>query len=260
MPMLHLASLTGPAWAAGVLETPPADAPDPSPLDEVLLDHAHCEKKAAGTALNLLFRYPDHEALVTPLSRLVREELRHFEEVLRHLRARGRSFRRQRPSAYAGRLLVAVRGTEPERLLDTLLCCALIEARSCERMQLLHAALASRGLPADLPLAALYKGLLASEARHHRIYVTLAETIAPRAVVRARLAELAAHEARAIAALPLDAAARMHSGLGMPAVDAVAMPPGKAVAKKPRRAAKKTPAPGSAVAPDAPARPGGGAA
>src|SRR5262249_58425702 len=102
-------------------------------LDEILVDHAHCEKKAASTAVSLLFRYPERADLLGPLARLARDELRHFEQVVSRLRARGIPLRRQRPSPYASELLVAVRPGEPERLLATLLCMALIQARSCER-------------------------------------------------------------------------------------------------------------------------------
>jgi tRNA-(ms[2]io[6]A)-hydroxylase len=184
--MLNLAAPTDPAWTRRAL----ADLP------ELLLDHAHCEKKAAGMAVQLLFRYPQHACLLVPLSRLARDELGHFEQVLALMQARGQAFRRQRPSPYAGRLKQQVRDEEPERLIDTLLCCALIEARSCERMQLLAEALE------DPQLAAFYRGLLASEARHHGIYVELAGEISPREDVRARLAQLALREAAILAEAP----------------------------------------------------------
>lgn len=163
-------------------------------IDTILIDHAHLEKKAASTALTLIFRYPEHPQLLVPLSELAREELRHFELVLGHIRARGGEIKRIRPSPYPGRLLEAVRKGSPRtRLIDTLLCCALIEARSCERMTLVAEALDAG------PLKTMYTGLLASEARHHMLYIDLAETIAPSAQVRARLAELAEHEAAVIA-------------------------------------------------------------
>ncbi len=178
LPMLNLYAPTDPRWCtAALLE-----------LDAVLLDHAHCEKKAASTALSLLFRYPDHEGLVLPLTRLAREELAHFEQVLGHLHRRGQRFVRQVPSAYAGRLLAAVRPREPDRLLDTLLCFSLIEARSCERMQLL-----AEAVP-DEELVTLYRGLLASEARHHGLFVDLARQVRSEDEVRSRLGELARHE------------------------------------------------------------------
>jgi tRNA-(ms[2]io[6]A)-hydroxylase len=166
-------------------------------LDEILLDHAHCEKKAASTAVSLLFKYPERVALLPALAELAREELVHFQQVLGRLAARGVAFRHQVPGPYARELTKAVRPREPERLTDTLLCMALIEARSCERMQLLAGALVG-----EPELAALYRGLLASEARHHQTYVDLATMVAPDASVRARLGELARHEAAVLAAAP----------------------------------------------------------
>ncbi len=180
--MLRLGAPTDPAWAARAL----AD------LDEILVDHAHCEKKAASSALRLLFRYPERTSLLAPLSQLAREELAHFEEVLRHLERRGVRFRHQVPSPYADGLLRAVRREEPARLLDLLLVHGLIEARSCERLGLLADAVD------DPVLAALWRGLLASEARHHRTYAELALAIADAETVRSRLRVLAAHEARVL--------------------------------------------------------------
>lgn len=182
--MLHLHSKTPDAWGARAA----------AEIDTILIDHAHLEKKAASTALSLIFRYPEHPQMLIPLSELAREELRHFELVLGHIRARGGELTRIRPSPYPGRLLEAVRQGSPRtRLLDTLLCCALIEARSCERMQLV-----AQALP-EGELKAMYTGLLVSEARHHMLYIDLAESIIPSAQVRARLAELADHEAAIIA-------------------------------------------------------------
>jgi tRNA-(ms[2]io[6]A)-hydroxylase len=191
--MLNLVAPTDCAWTARALAS----------LDEVLLDHAHCEKKAAGVAVQLLFRYPEHRFLQEPLSALAREELAHFEAVLRVLERRGVAFRRQKPSPYAGRLRGRLRAAEPARLLDTLLCSALIEARSCERMKLLAEAVA------EPELAAFYRGLLAAEARHHGIYCQLACQLAAETEVRERLAALAGWEAEVIASAPL--LPRMHS-------------------------------------------------
>lgn len=195
--MLHLASRTPASWGRWAVEQ----------MDEMLLDHAHCEKKAASTALNLVFKYAHHPKLMVPLSRLAREELDHFEQVLEHLRRRGAEYLRQRPSPYASRLMQVVREREPDHLLDTLLCCALIEARSCERMQLVAEAL--EALPdddprADAQLVSLYRGLLASEARHHRSYLDLArqlELVTP-AELEARLGRVAEHEASILADAP----------------------------------------------------------
>ncbi len=177
--LLNLASKTDPGWVETAL----------SDLDELLLDHAHCERKAAGMALRLMFRYPDRQFLHDPLSRLARDELAHYEEVLRVLAARGGSIRRQRPSPYAGRLYHYVRSAEPERLVDTLLVCALIEARSCERFKLLAEAVD------DPSLRALYSGLLESEARHHGSYLELAVQASDESSARGRLLELAKSEA-----------------------------------------------------------------
>ncbi len=181
--MLHLASETRDDWLPEALDN----------LELVLLDHAHCEKKAASTAMNLMFRYADKPRLMRPLSELAREELEHFEVVLGHLESHGVPFRRLEPSPYAGLLHKAVRKQEPKRFLDTLLCCALIEARSCERLKLL-----SEGLP-DPQLAAFYTGLLASEARHFSTYTDLCRAYFPVDEVEARLTELAAYEAEVLA-------------------------------------------------------------
>jgi tRNA 2-(methylsulfanyl)-N6-isopentenyladenosine37 hydroxylase len=190
--MLRLARPTGADWAPRIA----------SHLDEVLVDHAHLEKKAASTALQLMFRYPNDEALMQPLSALAREELEHFEQVLGLLADRGVPFVAQVPSAYAGQLHSAVRKGEPHRQLDTLLCCALIEARSCERMKLL-----SQVLPE--PLAAFYGSLLESEARHHSLYVDHAIQRFGKDVALSRLTELAEHESDVIEAQPQQA--RLHS-------------------------------------------------
>lgn len=188
-------------------------------LPTILLDHAHCEKKAASTAINLLFRYQPIPELMRPLSELAREELGHFELLLGVLERRGIPFGPLSPSPYAAELHRAVRDEEreaganagrltgrtvrPERLLDTLLVCALIEARSCERMKLLAEAVD------DPELAALYRDLLASEARHHATYVDLACLSWPRPSVEQRLEELATHEATVLVAAPR--IARLHA-------------------------------------------------
>jgi tRNA-(ms[2]io[6]A)-hydroxylase len=184
--VLNLASQTDPAWAARAL----GDVP------ELLLDHAHCEKRAAGMALGLISRYSDRSALLDPLSRLAREELEHFERLLALLASRGIAYRVQEPAPYAKALLGLARTWEPARLIDTLLCCSVIEARSCERFSVLAEACAAAG---QGELAAFYRDLLVCEARHHELYVQLAETVAPRADVRERLAAILAREADLIA-------------------------------------------------------------
>ena len=180
-----------------------AAAAHPDNLETLLIDHANCEKKAAGTALTLLYRYTDDFALQHRLSRLAREELRHFEQVLAILEQRGIAYAPLSASRYAGGLRAAVRREEPQRLLDTLLVGALIEARSCERF----AALAPR---LDRELAAFYGSLLKSEARHFRDYLALAEGVAGTAAVVARLPALKALEADLVQKPDRDF--RFHSG------------------------------------------------
>lgn len=143
----------------------------PEHLDELLIDHANCEKKAAGTALSLLYRYVDRPELLMTLSRLAREELRHFEQVHDHLQRRGVAYVHLSPSRYASGLKSLVRADEPQRLVDTLVMGAVVEARSCERFMGLVDV-----LPADL--AVFYEKLLESEARHFEQYLNLARRYA----------------------------------------------------------------------------------
>jgi tRNA-(ms[2]io[6]A)-hydroxylase len=170
---------------------------------ELLVDHANCEKKAASTALSLMFTYAEDMQLTERMSRLAREELRHFEQVQKYMRELQVPFARLAPSRYAEGLRRAVRGHEPHRLLDLLLCGALIEARSCERF----VGLAPR-LPS--PLGDFYGGLAQSEARHQSLYLRLAEQRAGDVDWLQRLAELAAVEAE-LATSP-DPQFRFHSG------------------------------------------------
>jgi len=172
-------------------------------IDEVLIDHAHCEKKAAGTAMNLLFAYVDNAEVCRAMTEIVQEELSHFHLVLDLLARRGLRFRKLRPSKYGDRLRNLVNKQEPQRAVDRLLVAGLIEARSCERFGLLR-----DHLP-DAELAAFFGGLFESEARHHSTYVRLAKEFAPEEIVNQRLAELAAQEAGIIA--DGDDVPRMHS-------------------------------------------------
>ena len=172
-------------------------------LEELLIDHAHCEKKAAGAAMGLLFAYVENAELCRAMVEIVREELEHFQLVLSLLERRGIRFRRQLPSRYGERLHALVRKEEPGRAVDRLLVASLIEARSCERFGLLRDRLD------DAELAAFFGGLFESEARHHSTYVRLAKTFAPDDEVIARLQDLAVEEARIIA--EGDAVPRMHS-------------------------------------------------
>ena len=174
-------------------------------IPELLLDHANCELKAASTALGFLYRYPDRTTLAQRMSRLAREELRHFEQVRAIMADLQIPFERLTASRYAGGLRTAVRDDEPHRLLDLLLVGAIIEARSCERF----ARLVPR-LPAEI--AKFYAGLLASEAGHFEHYLgfALSETGVSRQELDERLAELQAIEAVLIT--EPDPRFRFHSG------------------------------------------------
>lgn len=172
-------------------------------IEEILIDHAHCEKKAAGCAMNLLFAYVDNHALTSAMTEIVNEELEHFHMVLEILEKRSISFRKLKPSNYGRQLNELVRKSEPERAVDRLLVAELIEARSCERFDLL------RKNVQDTELAEFYGGLFESEARHHTTYVRLAKTFASDEVVKQRLDELAEKEAQIIATG--DELPRMHS-------------------------------------------------
>jgi tRNA-(ms[2]io[6]A)-hydroxylase len=194
-----------PESAASILRapTPPAWVEDAlGHLPEILQDHANCEKKAASTALALMFAYPDDRALATALSRLAREELRHFEQVTRAMAALGVAYVRQSPGRYAQRLRSVLATSDPGRKLDLLLSGALIEARSAERFGLL----APRLPP---PLARLYADLAGAEARHYTLYLGFARDAAPQQWAT-RLAALARHEAE-LATEP-DVTLRFHSG------------------------------------------------
>ncbi len=181
--MLSLKSSTPQAWFDSVEGS----------LDELLIDHAHCEKKAAGTAMNLIFAYVEQVELVQAMTEIVNEELEHFHMVLDRLNERGAKFRRLQPSSYGRRLNDLVRKQEPGRAVDRLLVAALIEARSCERFGVLRDRLQDR------QLGEFFGSLFESEARHHSTYVRLATKFAPAEEVRARLEELADAEAEILA-------------------------------------------------------------
>jgi len=183
------------AWLAA------AAAPENRAL--LLADHANCEKKAAATALNLAYRYTEHYPLLHKLSRLAREELRHFEQVIGIMERRGMAYPPLSASRYARELRALVRGEEPGRLVDTLLIGALIEARSCERFAALAPLL-------DKELSVFYGSLLRSEARHFEDYLELARSLAGPAELEARLALLRPREAALIEAP--DEVLRFHSG------------------------------------------------
>lgn len=172
-------------------------------LDTILLDHSHCERKAAGVALNLMFRYPSYPKLVRSLTAIAKEELEHFEQVNEILERRDIPLRSLIPSPYGAGLNKQIRPKEPDRLLDSLLVCGLIEARSHERLGLLGA-----HCP-DPALATFYRALMASEARHYGVYWLLATTEFERSVVDQRLEALAEVESQLLSHLHPEP--RMHS-------------------------------------------------
>ncbi len=193
--MLHLKSESARRWLAQV---------DAS-LDEILIDHAHCERKAAATAMNLMNAYTENRDLCREMTRIIQEELEHFDMVLNILDERGIAFRRLAVGPYGRELNQWVRSQEPDRAIDRLLVASLIEARSCERFSLLAEHIREK----DPKLAEFYAGLFESEARHHTTYVRLAEHFASRETVRARLDQLSEAESEIIQSG--SSLARMHS-------------------------------------------------
>ncbi|MEI8255098.1 MAG: tRNA-(ms[2]io[6]A)-hydroxylase [Deltaproteobacteria bacterium] len=193
--MLGLMSATDPRWVDKALAN----------FDAVLLDHFHCELKAASNATSLVSRYPQHARMVRELTAVAREELDHASQVHDELVRRNIALRPPEPDPYAVALRLATKGSPPhlcEGLLDRLAVGALIEARSCERFALLRDRVTSEAL------RAWYSDLFESEARHYRLFASLAEEIAGQTVARERLAWLAGREAEIVAGLPL--VARVH--------------------------------------------------
>ena len=188
-----LAAVTPKAW----VEAAVADLPT------LLVDHANCEKKAASTAMALIFAYPEDRSLAVALSRLAREELKHFEQVERLMRKLDVRHVRMKPGRYASELRKLVRTHEPKRKLDLMIVHALIEARSCERFRLL-----SKHLPAEV--RELYASLERSEARHFELYLDFAYREFAPDEIEARLALISAREAQ-LATSP-DTELRFHSG------------------------------------------------
>ncbi len=192
-PLLRVPTPAG--WIAQACDMP----------DVLLIDHANCEKKAASTALALMFAYAEDLELTGKMSRLAREELRHYEQVAKLIRSLGVTPQRLAPGRYAERLRRLVAKTEPHREVDLMICGAFIEARSCERFAALSTAIGA-------PLSDLFQGLHNAEARHYRVYFDLAARAAKRAGIAlpARIDEFAALEAELITSP--DAVFRFHSG------------------------------------------------
>lgn len=201
-PRDFLAVPTPDAWLAAA----------PQHLDTLLLDHANCEKKAAATCLSLLHRYDDQPGLARLASRFARQELRHYEQVLGWLDRLGIPWQRLSASRYASALWAEVDRSEPRRLLDTLLCAAFVEARSCERFEALVPV-----LHPDTPaLAAFYRRLMASEAGHFLGYVEMAQRLFEPALVAERTARFRSLDAELVQAP--DPHFRFHSGVPTRAV------------------------------------------
>ncbi len=173
--------------------------------ETLLIDHANCEKKAASTALALMFAYAEDLELTDKMSRLAREELRHYEQVAKLIKTLGVTPQRLAPGRYAERLRRLVANSEPQREVDLMVCGAFIEARSCERFGALS-------MEIGAPLSDLFQGLHNAEARHHRVYVELARRAAKRAgiAMEGRIEAFATLEAELVT-VP-DAVFRFHSG------------------------------------------------
>lgn len=175
--------------------------------DVLLIDHANCEKKAASTALSLMFAYAEDLELTDKMSRLAREELRHYEQVAKLIRSLKIIPQRLAPGRYAERMRRLVAKSEPQREIDLMICGAFIEARSCERFARLVGAIGA-------PLSDLFQGLHNAEARHYRVYLDLARRAARRAgagvALEVRIVEFATLEAELIT--EPDEVFRFHSG------------------------------------------------
>lgn len=169
----------------------------------MLIDHANCEKKAASTALSLINRYTYNFELLNKMSRLAREEMRHFEQVIALMKRRKIPYEHVSASRYAAGLRDLARRDDPAKLIDVLIIGAFIEARSCERFALLAPHL-------DAELETFYLSLLKSEARHYQDYLTLAKTVAGEESIDDRIDLIAERERELIESA--DSRFRFHSG------------------------------------------------
>lgn len=174
-------------------------------LEDILTDHAYCEQKAATSCISLIQRYSDYERLVEELAPIVTEEWGHFRSVLKELKERGLKLGRQRKDEYVNKLFTFVRkGGRPEAaLLDKLLVCAMIEARSCERFRLLATQLEEEHL------RKFYHGFMVAEAGHYKLFLSLAKEYCGEETAMARWKECLAFEAEILAGMEVRAD-RMH--------------------------------------------------
>jgi len=166
-------------------------------FDEVLIDHAHCEKKAAANALSLLQAYPEVKGLPAQMARLAREESAHLAKVLQFMDKRGLKLSKDLGDPYAQGLQKVMRHPSPQRRLDRFLVAGIIEARSCERLALLAGGLT------DAVLKRFYEELAKSEDGHQRLFLRLSREVASEAEVQGRLSELLDAEAKLIESLPV---------------------------------------------------------
>lgn len=168
-------------------------------LEEILTDHAYCEQKAATSCISLIQGYPDKEELVKEVAPIVTEEWGHFRMVLSELEKRGLKLGRQRKDEYVNQLLAFQKksGSREERLLEKLLTCALIEARSCERFRLLSLHIN------DEKLRDFYHKFMVSEAGHYRLFIDLAKLYSDEEQVRVRWQEYLQKEAEIMDTLEL---------------------------------------------------------
>ena len=182
--MLHLKLPTDPRWV-NIAE---------KNIDEILVDHAYCEQKAASSCISLIIQYPDRQEIVETLTPIVAEEWEHFERVIKQLKKRGYQLGKMRKDEYVAELLKFIQkgGKEENRLVDKLLMCALIEARSCERFKLL-----SKHIQDD-ELKEFYYELMISEAGHYTTFITLARDVLSREEVDKRWQEFLDYEAKVL--------------------------------------------------------------
>ncbi len=178
--MLCLKNNTNPAWIDIAVQN----------MEAIMIDHAHCERKAASNGISMILRYPEKAELVKAMIDLVDEEMEHFRYVFQELQSRGITMTRDKGDVYAQKLSENIRKQEPEKLLDLLLVDALIEARSCERFLLL-----SKSPMVSDDLQKFYHQLFASEAGHYRTFTDIARLYFPAETVKSRLEELAEIEA-----------------------------------------------------------------
>jgi len=176
-------------------------------LDLVLIDHAQCEKKAAAAAMSLMHRHPDRFELLMKMSQLAREELLHFEQVVKLLLDRAIPYQSLTPGRYAKKLRKHLRTSELGRFIDLLIIGAIIEARSCERFAALIPGLVAQG---EVGLAKYYRSLIKSEARHFEDYLALAELYSDKPVAE-RIKALLEAEQQLIESP--DNEFRFHSGI-----------------------------------------------